>query len=484
MFEHPYHVVHLATSILYGLRCLGYSGGAGGIAPNLALWVRGNNALHELLHPESFRKASERVITLGDALSAVKPEPFVGRDDELQRFLGWLGERDRTPEILNVCGPAGIGKSALLRAFRRAALGLGRAVLFFDCHETDDAPLALLEAFKHGTDEPPVVSLSCYGLVVLDGVKAQSRLSQYLLTLFLPCLDAGTSVVIASREALGAHGPEGDQWRPKTQPMALGGLTEAAARELLTMCGLPEGETQAALVRQTYGNPLALSLAASVARAQGLADVARSLEWPRIVQTLAARLLDEIDEPELRPVVSACAVIGQFDESVLAAVSRRTDSAAIFDRLCRLSIVRPTRRGLMIVPGVRHILAQDLRWRRPTEYRALRQSARTQPASTHLVEVTQATLPRRVVSQQYLRPVASDDVSHNAIVQLTPREREVIELIVAGLTSNREIAAKLVISLGTANLHVKHILHKLGFGNRTELAMWWIQRGHGRLQVS
>jgi ATP/maltotriose-dependent transcriptional regulator MalT len=269
--------------------------------------------------------------------------------------------------------------------------------------------------------------------------------------------------------------------------MALGGLTAAAAHELWTTCGLSEGETQAALVRKTYGNPLALSLAASVARAQGLPDVAGSREWPRIVQTLAARLLDEIDEPELRPVVSACAVIGQFDESVLATVSRRADSAAIFDRLCRLSIVRPTRRGLMIVPGVRHILAQDLRWRRPTEYRALRQSTRRRPASTHLVEVTQvtqATLPRRVVPQQYLRPVTSEDGSHTAIVQLTPREREVIELIVAGLTSNREIAAKLVISLGTANLHVKHILHKLGFGNRTELAMWWIQRGHGRLQVS
>jgi non-specific serine/threonine protein kinase len=52
------------------------------------------------------------------------------------------------------------------------------------------------------------------------------------------------------------------------------------------------------------------------------------------------------------------------------------------------------------------------------------------------------------------------------------------------LTSNRAIAAKLVISLGTANLHVKHILHKLGFVNRTELAMWWIQHEHAAQQVS
>jgi non-specific serine/threonine protein kinase len=44
-------------------------------------------------------------------------------------------------------------------------------------------------------------------------------------------------------------------------------------------------------------------------------------------------------------------------------------------------------------------------------------------------------------------------------------------LIATGLT-NREIAARLVISEGTAEVHVKHILRKLGFTSRSQVAAW------------
>ena len=50
---------------------------------------------------------------------------------------------------------------------------------------------------------------------------------------------------------------------------------------------------------------------------------------------------------------------------------------------------------------------------------------------------------------------------------LTPREREVLLLIVAG-QSNRAIATRLVVSEGTVKSHVKQILRKLGAVNRSE----------------
>lgn len=59
---------------------------------------------------------------------------------------------------------------------------------------------------------------------------------------------------------------------------------------------------------------------------------------------------------------------------------------------------------------------------------------------------------------------------------LSPREREVARLIVRGLT-NSEIAAALVISERTAANHVEHILNKLGFHSRAQVAAWAVEHG-------
>ncbi|ONI91804.1 hypothetical protein ALI22I_06875 [Saccharothrix sp. ALI-22-I] len=58
---------------------------------------------------------------------------------------------------------------------------------------------------------------------------------------------------------------------------------------------------------------------------------------------------------------------------------------------------------------------------------------------------------------------------------LTRREWEIAELIAEGLT-NRQIAARLVISVRTAETHAEHILVKLGFGSRTQVAVWVAQQ--------
>jgi DNA-binding NarL/FixJ family response regulator len=56
---------------------------------------------------------------------------------------------------------------------------------------------------------------------------------------------------------------------------------------------------------------------------------------------------------------------------------------------------------------------------------------------------------------------------------LTPREREVIELIVAGYT-NKDLARKLNISEHTAKHHLTNIFDKLGVSNRLELVLYAI----------
>jgi non-specific serine/threonine protein kinase len=47
----------------------------------------------------------------------------------------------------------------------------------------------------------------------------------------------------------------------------------------------------------------------------------------------------------------------------------------------------------------------------------------------------------------------------------------VARLAATGLT-NRDIAARLHLSVRTVEVHVDHVLTKLGFNNRTQLAAW------------
>jgi predicted ATPase/DNA-binding CsgD family transcriptional regulator len=54
---------------------------------------------------------------------------------------------------------------------------------------------------------------------------------------------------------------------------------------------------------------------------------------------------------------------------------------------------------------------------------------------------------------------------------LTKRQREIADLVAQGL-SNKEIAARLVISPRTAEAHVEHILTKLGYTSRAQIAAW------------
>lgn len=63
--------------------------------------------------------------------------------------------------------------------------------------------------------------------------------------------------------------------------------------------------------------------------------------------------------------------------------------------------------------------------------------------------------------------IPTEPAEHPGLKTLTPRELEVLDLIVAG-DSNAEIAGRLLIANGTVKAHVKSILAKLGVENRSQ----------------
>jgi DNA-binding NarL/FixJ family response regulator len=99
-------------------------------------------------------------------------------------------------------------------------------------------------------------------------------------------------------------------------------------------------------------------------------------------------------------------------------------------------------------------------------------------AAIHTVAAGDALLSpsvtRRVIDRMASQPVVGESTDAR-LEELTPREREVLELIAQGL-SNREIAAALVVEETTVKTHVKRVLMKLDARDRVHaviLAYEW-----------
>jgi DNA-binding NarL/FixJ family response regulator len=84
------------------------------------------------------------------------------------------------------------------------------------------------------------------------------------------------------------------------------------------------------------------------------------------------------------------------------------------------------------------------------------------------------SITRRLIAEFAARP--DPETPPEELADLTDREREILELVAAGL-SNADIAQRLVISPLTAKTHVARILAKLGCHDRAQLVVLAYETG-------
>lgn len=83
-------------------------------------------------------------------------------------------------------------------------------------------------------------------------------------------------------------------------------------------------------------------------------------------------------------------------------------------------------------------------------------------------------LARKVLNEM-ARPAA--DRQQRQVHELTERERDVLELLVAGVTSNKDLAARLIVSENTVKYHLRNILDKLHVDNRAQVIAYAVREG-------
>lgn len=82
------------------------------------------------------------------------------------------------------------------------------------------------------------------------------------------------------------------------------------------------------------------------------------------------------------------------------------------------------------------------------------------------------------LARRVLREFAGGEGGNNEPVEeLTERERDVLELLVQGVTSNRELAERLFISENTVKYHLRNILSKLHLQNRAQVIAYAMRHG-------
>jgi DNA-binding NarL/FixJ family response regulator len=173
-------------------------------------------------------------------------------------------------------------------------------------------------------------------------------------------------------------------------------------------------------------------------------------------------------EPDMKVCTGSLPSVlqSQHDELVLMTTDRGPSFSSI---MSALKAARPFIRIIVTGPG-RH--DEDI-FRAVAAgakgYIAMEASSDILKKAIREVHAGSVWIPRRVVAMFIERATATVPPAPRA-VNISPREREVLRLLVAGC-SNREIAHDLGIIEQTVKAHVAQLLRKIGVPNRTALSV-------------
>lgn len=161
-------------------------------------------------------------------------------------------------------------------------------------------------------------------------------------------------------------------------------------------------------------------------------------------------VLMDLSMPELNGLGATRLITAELPQVAVVVLTASEEDADLFEA---------------VKSGAQGFLPKDIEARRLFEL--LDGVARGEPALTPL-------LARKVLSA-FANPEPAPQT--RAPDTLTEREREVLELLVRGVTSNRDLAERLFVSENTIKYHLRNILDKLHLQNRAQVIAYAMRHG-------
>ncbi|HEY6843601.1 MAG TPA: response regulator transcription factor [Thermoanaerobaculia bacterium] len=150
-------------------------------------------------------------------------------------------------------------------------------------------------------------------------------------------------------------------------------------------------------------------------------------------------VLMDVGMPELDGISATKTLVAEMPGVKVIILTASEDDAKLFDA------IKAGAQGYLL----KNLEAEDF-------FSMLERASRGEPALT-------PNLARKLL-QEFARPAETPEDADT----LTDREREVLELMIEGITSNRKLAKRLNVSENTVKFHVRNILDKLRLHSRAQ----------------
>ncbi len=196
----------------------------------------------------------------------------------------------------------------------------------------------------------------------------------------------------------------------------------------------------------------------SLLQAQGheiIGEAKNGREAIELVRQLHPELvLMDVQMPELNGIEATRLIMAEMPETKVVILTASEEESTLFDA------IKSGAQGYLL----KNLEADEF-------FDMLDKAQRGEPALT-------PTLARKLL-QEFAKPAAPEAAATTRPEEesLTAREREVLELMVEGVTSNRKLAKRLGLSENTVKFHVRNILDKLRLHNRAEVVGYALRHG-------